>query len=187
MDRPAICRRHTDGLKISVQLDSARFALLNTSRAALCVALFCFTVATVYGFGATRCEAQMPRETLILMTAAGEQVINIEVAETSEQKALGLMFRTAMADSAGMLFPYSPAQELMMWMKNTYISLDMVFIRADGVVHRIQPRTEPLSEKTVSSEGEVTAVLELAGGAAMRLGLKPGDRVRHAHFGTAKK
>ena len=71
-----------------------------------------------------------------------------------------------------------------MWMRNTYISLDMVFIRADGVIHRIEARTEPMSERIISSEGPVAAVLELAGGAAERLGLKPGDRVRHSIFGT---
>jgi uncharacterized protein len=132
-------------------------------------------------------EAKMRRETLTLVTAAGERKIDIEVAETMEEKALGLMFRTTLADTAGMLFPYGSPQELTMWMRNTYIPLDMVFIRADGVVHRIEVRTTPLSEKVIASEGNVTAVLELAGGASERLGLKPGDRVLHSHFKTAKR
>lgn len=122
------------------------------------------------------------RETLTLVTARGEKQIAIEVAETNDQKALGLMFRTSLADDAGMLFPYDGAQEITMWMKNTFISLDMVFIRGDGVVHSIAVRTEPLSERTIASGGKVTAVLELAGGAAERIGLKAGDRVRHPHF-----
>jgi hypothetical protein len=71
-----------------------------------------------------------------------------------------------------------------MWMRNTYIPLDMVFIRADGTVHRIEPRTEPLSERIIASRGPVSAVLEIAGGAAERLGLKPGDKVRHPLFGS---
>jgi hypothetical protein len=69
-----------------------------------------------------------------------------------------------------------------MWMHNTYIPLDMVFIRADGTVHRIEKRAEPLSDRIIASQGPVSAVLELPGGDAERLGLKPGDRVRHSIF-----
>ncbi|MEQ1649782.1 MAG: DUF192 domain-containing protein [Hyphomicrobiaceae bacterium] len=129
----------------------------------------------------------MRRETLVLVTHGGEKSIDIEVAETLEEKSLGLMFRTALADNQGMLFPYGRSMEITMWMKNTYIPLDMVFIRPDGVVHRIAARTEPLSEAIVASEGPVSAVLELAGGAAERLGLKVGDTVKHAAFKTAPK
>jgi hypothetical protein len=128
-------------------------------------------------------EARMRQDKLTLVTARGEQVIDIEVAESAQEKALGLMFRTALADGKGMLFPYDGGpQEVTMWMKNTLIPLDMVFIRADGTVHRIEVRTEPLSERIIASQGAVTAVLELAGGAAERMGLKAGDKVRHAHF-----
>jgi uncharacterized protein len=127
-------------------------------------------------------EAQMQRETLTLVTAKGERKIDIEVARTPDEQAKGLMFRTELADTKGMLFPYSPPRELTMWMRNTYIPLDMVFIRADGVVHRIEVRTEPLSETVISSGAAAAAVLELAGGAAERLGLKAGDRVHHPHF-----
>ncbi len=74
-----------------------------------------------------------------------------------------------------------------MWMHNTYIPLDMVFIRADGTVHRIERRAEPLSDRIISSECPVSAVLELAGGAAERLGLKPGDHVRHPFFKAAAR
>jgi hypothetical protein len=84
-----------------------------------------------------------------------------------------------------MLFPYGRPQEITMWMKNTYVSLDMVFIRADGIVHRIAARTEPLSERTISSQGPAAAVLELVAGSAERMGIKPGDKVLHATFGTA--
>ena len=69
-------------------------------------------------------------------------------------------------------------------MHNTYITLDMVFIRADGTVHRIEHSAEPLSDRVISSQGLVSAVLEMAGGATERLGLKPGDRIRHPLFGT---
>jgi uncharacterized membrane protein (UPF0127 family) len=127
-------------------------------------------------------QAAAAQDRLELMTAAGSKAIDIEVAATPEQQALGLMFRTSLADSKGMLFPYDEPRELTMWMKNTYIPLDMVFIRADGTVHRIEVKAEPLSERVIASDGAVTAVLELAGGAAERLGLKPGDHVRHPHF-----
>lgn len=109
----------------------------------------------------------------------------MEVATALREKQLGLMFRTELADEKGMLFPYESPQEVTMWMRNTYIPLDMVFIRADGVVHRIEKRAEPMSERIIASDGEVTAVLELAGGAADRLGLKVGDRVRHPHFSAS--
>jgi uncharacterized protein len=131
-------------------------------------------------------DAKFRRESLTLLTSAGERKIDIEVAETMEEKSLGLMFRTALPDTQGMLFPYTPAQEISMWMKNTFIPLDMVFIKADGTVHRIEVRTEPMSEKIITSQGEVTAVLELAGGAAARLGLQAGDRVTHGHFAPKK-
>jgi uncharacterized membrane protein (UPF0127 family) len=124
----------------------------------------------------------MRRETLKLHTAQSVHAIDVEVTETPEEKAQGLMFRTRLADKNGMLFFYETPQEITMWMRNTYIPLDMVFIRADGVVHRIEARTEPLSENIIASRGDVTACLELAGGAAERLGLKPGDRVEHRFF-----
>jgi uncharacterized membrane protein (UPF0127 family) len=129
----------------------------------------------------------MRLETLKLITAKGTQTIDVEVTETPAEKAQGLMFRTRLADTSGMLFFYDTPQEITMWMRNTYIPLDMVFIRADGVVHRIEARTEPLSENIVASRGDVTACLELAGGAAERLGLKPGDKVEHRFFKPAKK
>jgi uncharacterized membrane protein (UPF0127 family) len=131
-------------------------------------------------------DAKMRREPLTLVTAGGEHTFEVEVASTPEEKAMGLMFRTSLADGAGMLFPYSPPQEATMWMRNTYISLDMVFIRTDGIVHRIEARTEPFSERVIASRGDVAAVLELRAGTAERLGLKPGDRVRHAMFGGGK-
>jgi uncharacterized membrane protein (UPF0127 family) len=129
----------------------------------------------------------MRRETLKLVTAQGEHTIDVEITETPEEKAQGLMFRSKLADTSGMLFFYEQPQEITMWMRNTYIPLDMVFIRADGTVHRIEPRTEPLSEAIIASRGSVVACLELAGGAAGQLGLKPGDRVLHQLFGTGVK
>jgi uncharacterized protein len=149
-----------------------------------------FAIALVIGLSlgsfSEQGAAQMRRETLILKTAGGDKTIDIELADTPDQKAMGLMYRTALADTAGMLFPYVPPTEITMWMKNTYISLDMVFIKSDGTVHRVEARTEPLSEKVIASGGACAAVLELAGGAAERLGIKAGDRVLHALFAPKK-
>jgi uncharacterized membrane protein (UPF0127 family) len=129
----------------------------------------------------------MRRETLNLLTAQGTHAIDVEIADTPEEKAQGLMFRTRLDDKSGMLFFYETPQEITMWMRNTYIPLDMVFIRSNGTVHRIEARTVPLSEDIVASRGDVTACLELAGGAAERLGLKPGDRIDHRFFTAADK
>jgi len=131
-------------------------------------------------------SAKMRVEPLWLVTGPGQETpIEVEIAEAPKEKELGLMFRTELPDGKGMLFPYDEPREVTMWMRNTYIPLDMVFIRADGVVHRIERRAEPLSERIISSDGPVTAVLEIAGGAAERLGLEPGDRVRHPYFSGA--
>ncbi len=122
---------------------------------------------------------------LVLATAKGRQEITVEIADTPEKQAVGLMFRRSMAVDHGMLFPYRAEQELTMWMSNTYISLDMVFIRGDGTVHRVARNTEPLSEAIVPSHGPVLAVLELIAGSADRYGIEPGSRVEHPVFSAA--
>ena len=80
------------------------------------------------------------------------QVFSVEMATTEEEKTTGLMYRKELADGKGMLFDFSPEQEVSMWMKNTYISLDMIFIRADGRILRIAENTEPMSTKIISSQ-----------------------------------
>jgi uncharacterized membrane protein (UPF0127 family) len=122
-------------------------------------------------------------ERLTLVTATGEHVFEVEIAETPEQKSRGLMFRTALGENAGMLFPYGEPQAVTMWMRNTYIPLDMVFIAQGGTVHRIARNTEPFSEKIIASGGPVVAVLEVKAGTADRIGLKPGDTVVGARLG----
>ena len=131
-------------------------------------------------------DAKMRVDHLSIVSSGGKEIpLEIEVAQDQKEKALGLMFRTELADNEGMLFPYEDARELSMWMHNTYIPLDMVFIRPDGVIHRIEVRAEPMSDRVINSDGPVSAVLELAGGAAERLGIKPGDRIRYPLFGAA--
>jgi len=133
-------------------------------------------------------SAQQPgvkfdKSTLTIETARGSHKFDVELALTQEQMSLGLMFRRQMAADAGMLFIYETPRPAMMWMKNTFIPLDMLFIGADGRIVNIAERTVPHSEATVASTGPVRATLELKAGSAARLGVKPGDRVRHKVFG----
>jgi hypothetical protein len=115
--------------------------------------------------------------TLVLKTDSGDHSFSIEVATTDEERARGLMFRRSLPENAGMLFIYDRPQPAAMWMKNTPIPLDMVFIAADGRVHRIESHTEPFSTTVIESEGDVVAVLELNAGQAGKIGLKAGDKV----------
>ena len=160
----------------------------NLNRAALWAALFCVLAAALAFFlvnrnaGPVASSVSGTREPLIIETKSGPKTFAIEVARTNDQQALGLMFRTKLPDTEGMLFPHGEPREVTMWMRNTFIPLDMVFIRADGVIHRIEANTEPMSEHIIASNGAVAAVLELAGGAASRLGIAAGDRVLQPVF-----
>lgn len=129
--------------------------------------------------------ANQTSERLTLVTASGRHDIRIEVADTDEKKQVGLMFRTSLDDGYGMLFPYPKPQEISMWMRNTYVSLDMVFIRADGIVHRVERNTEPMSEKIIASNGPAAAVLELKAGAAAHYQIVPGSKIEHPRFAPA--
>ena len=121
---------------------------------------------------------------LEIVTKNGVQVFSVEVATTDEEKQTGLMYRKELADGKGMLFDFNPEQEVSMWMKNTYISLDMIFIRADGRILRIAENTETLSTKIIASHGLARAVLEVPAGTAQKYGIRPGDRVGHPLFGS---
>ena len=102
----------------------------------------------------------------------------VELALTPPQQSMGLMFRRFVAADAGMLFVYNRVSTVTMWMKNTLIPLDIIFIRSDGTIHRIAERTIPLSKTRIFSGMPVAAVLELNGGTVERLGIKVGDRVQ---------
>ena len=108
----------------------------------------------------------------------------VEIAATPGARAQGLMFRRSLAPGAGMLFDFGRDEIARMWMKNTFIPLDMVFADRDGTVRGIARDTRPRSLDTISSRVPVRAVLELNGGEAERIGLAPGDRIRHPVFGT---
>ena len=121
---------------------------------------------------------------LEIVTKNGVQVFSVEMATTEEEKQTGLMYRKELADGKGMLFDFNPEQEISMWMKNTYVSLDMIFIGANGRILRIAENTEPLSTRIISSKGPARAVLEVVAGTAQKYGIRPGDRVGHPLFGS---
>lgn len=106
----------------------------------------------------------------------------VELALTPQQQSAGLMYRKEMADDHGMLFYYPVPQHVSFWMKNTYISLDLVFIRHDGTIAHIAHNATPLSLAPIRSGHEVTGVLELNGGLAVKLGIVEGDVVQHEFF-----
>ena len=126
--------------------------------------------------------AYAAEDILTIETRFGTESFQIEFANTPEQRSQGLMFRQSLAADRGMLFDFGDPHEVAMWMKNTYISLDMIFIRADGIIHRIQRDTEPHSLTTISSNGNVAAVLEVSAGVTERLNIQPGDMIRHEMF-----
>ena len=125
---------------------------------------------------------KLETETVTAVTATGRFDFVTEIADQPEEHAKGLMFREAMAANEGMLFDFGQTRPVSMWMKNTPLSLDMVFARADGTVARIEERTEPFSERIIRSGEPVSHVLELRGGVARMIGLKPGDRLEHRSF-----
>ncbi|GGF58910.1 hypothetical protein GCM10007301_18290 [Azorhizobium oxalatiphilum] len=122
-------------------------------------------------------------EAVEIVTKKGVVVIEVEVARTDEQRATGLMNRKSLPERQGMLFDFKVDQPVAMWMKNTYIPLDMLFIRADGSIARIEANTTPFSERTISSGEPVRAVIEIGGGEARKLGVAPGDKVSNQLFG----
>jgi uncharacterized membrane protein (UPF0127 family) len=130
--------------------------------------------------------ATFERDRLTVETAGGKKLsFDVELALDSRQQAQGLMFRRSLPKNSGMLFVYKPERMVAMWMKNTLIPLDMLFIGPDGHIVRVAERAVPQSLETIAAPRPVTGVLEINGGAASRLGIQPGDRVLHPAFGTA--
>jgi uncharacterized membrane protein (UPF0127 family) len=138
-----------------------------------------FIVSLTAPFGAL---AAAELQTLEIVSKNGVHTFAVELALTPEQQAQGLMFRKELPEGQGMLFDFQREQETSFWMKNTFVSLDIIFIRADGRIHRIAANTVPMSEALVPSQGRVRAVLEVVAGTARKLGIAPGDRVAHAIF-----
>jgi uncharacterized membrane protein (UPF0127 family) len=143
-------------------------------------------LALAVGWPPARAVAQVALEPLTIETKAGPRRFDVEVARTDADRAQGLMYRRSMPSDRGMLFDFARVEPVSMWMQNTYLSLDMLFIRADGTIARIAADTEPLSTRVIPSGEPVLAVLELVAGTAKRLGIAAGDLVRHPLFRTQR-
>ncbi|NEU12210.1 DUF192 domain-containing protein [Methylobacterium sp. BTF04] len=152
-------------------------------RGALAAALLCLVAASASPRDA---EAQDSKagvvEPLVITTRTGPHRFEVEVMRTDADRSRGLMFRRSMAPEHGMLFDFAAVAPVAMWMKNTYLPLDMVFIRANGTIVRVAADTEPLSTKVIPSGEPVLSVLELNAGTAARLGIRSGDTVEHPLF-----
>jgi Uncharacterized conserved protein len=121
-------------------------------------------------------------KTLEITSKTGVHVFAVEIADNDAERAKGLMFRKSLPEGQGMLFDFGHEQDVAMWMENTYIPLDMLFIQGDGRILRIAENTVPLSTRIIPSGGPVRAVLEVIGGTARKYGIAPGDRVAFPIF-----
>ena len=132
-------------------------------------------------------EDLAPIEPISIVTANTATILIAEIAETEDTRARGLMFRHIMPKDQAMLFDFGKPRPASMWMKNTYISLDMLFVREDGTIAAIAENTEPLSLQTISVDEPVRGVVELAAGTAKRLGIQRNDKVYHRIFKTEQQ
>lgn len=142
---------------------------------------FVFLVLVVTLLPLAACSAE---NSLVVKSATGDHVFSVEVVDTPETRARGLMFRQSLAPDAGMLFDFDQSQPVSFWMMNTFIPLDMIFIREDGTIANIHVNARPHDPTGIPSEGPVRFVLEIAGGRSAELGIKAGDRVDHPRIGN---
>ena len=123
-----------------------------------------------------------PLKTLEIVSKTGVHVFSVEIVDTEPAREKGLMFRKKLPEGQGMLFDFQSEQPVTFWMQNTYIPLDMIFIRGNGRILSIAENTKPLSTRMIPSGGPVRGVLEVIGGTARKLGIAPGDRVAFPIF-----
>ena len=123
-------------------------------------------------------------EPVSVVTETTATLFNAEIADTDELRSRGLMFRHVLPPDRAMLFDFGNPRPAAMWMKNTYIALDMLFVRSDGTIAAIAENTEPFSTQTISVDEPVKGVVELAAGTVKRLGIKRDDKVYHQIFKT---
>lgn len=145
------------------------------------VALFALALA-----GALRPvpASAVEQQTLEIVSKNGVHPFSVELAVTPEEHERGLMFRKELPEGRGMLFDFKTEQSVEFWMHNTYIPLDIIFIRGDGRILRIAENAQPLSDAHIPSGGPIRGVLEVIGGTAKKLGIVAGDRVAHPIFGS---
>jgi uncharacterized membrane protein (UPF0127 family) len=133
----------------------------------------------IVAFGLLPLAACSAGERLVVHTDKGAFTFNVEVVDTPQTRAQGLMFRESLADDAGMLFDFKEVRPVSFWMQNTLIPLDMIFIAPDGTVETVHVNARPLDTTSISSQVPVQFVLEIPGGRSVEIGLEPGDRVEH--------
>jgi uncharacterized protein len=130
-------------------------------------------------------EITFKKSSLVVVTGARDIKFDVELALNDAERSRGLMFREKLGPYDGMLFDFHQDAPVSFWMKNTLIPLDMVFIAGDGTVKHVHANAVPLSTDAIPSQFPVRAVLEINGGSARLLGIKPGDKVKHPIFGNA--
>lgn len=174
--------------KFNSQIFAGRFARFLAASHALSLAIvlfftLAFTQQTLAELSPKADPAAVfPVEMVTLKTAAGEFRFTVEIADDDDERSQGLMFRETMLPTHGMLFDFKRTANVFMWMENTPLSLDMIFIRPDGTIARIEQRTTPFSRDIISSGEPVSHVLELNAGISKQIGLKTGDLVLHETF-----
>jgi hypothetical protein len=131
-------------------------------------------------------QPELPKEKLVIVSHDGkEHVFNVEMAIKPDQQTVGEMFRTSIPEDGGMLFDWGRPEPTQMWMKNTLISLDMIFINNDGTIRSIAENTVPRSLAVIDAGGPVRAALEVNAGTTAKLGIRVGDVVKQRIFGNA--
>lgn len=148
------------------------------------ITLFLFTIAaatTQTNWTATN-AGEVDLSPLLVKTRSGQHFLWVELAETHTERQLGLMHRPSLKSDHGMLFDYGFEQPISMWMKNTFIPLDMIFIALNGRVAHLVEATVPLSGESISSPQPARAVLELNAGSVRRYEIKIGDTIIHPIF-----
>jgi len=143
-----------------------------------------FACVLVAACAPSQSRSLLPTSRLVVDAEKGPVAFTVEVASDEASQKQGLMFRTELAPDAGMLFDFHKAGPVAFWMKNTPLSLDMLFIRTDGTISTIASDTIPYSEDAIPSSEPVRAVLEIGGGRSAALGIRPGDKVHAAIFGN---
>jgi uncharacterized membrane protein (UPF0127 family) len=152
----------------------------------LIIALALLPVAARAQAEPTGPQPELPKQKLTIVSQGGARHdFDVEMALNEDQQVTGLMFRKSVPANSGMLFVWPHVQDSQMWMKNTLVPLDMVFINADGTIRHIAENTVPQSLAVIDSHGPVKATLELQGGITAKLGISVGDKVVGGPFGSA--
>jgi uncharacterized protein len=166
-----------------------RWARSSRKSAAVLAAFFFLLALTRAAFALDGSPQVLPLDPapVTIATQSGEKSFQVEIADTGGERAIGMMHRKSMPRDQGMLFVFETSRMVTMWMKNTYVPLDIIFIDEKGAIAAIRADAAPLSLDIIGSGGEVRFALELNAGAAKANGMSVGDRVRHPVIDTVPK